>query len=97
MYRINSAKIEGEIHFKQPWHHKEFGEWKVNMDSGPDDAYEAIMELGWEETHRQWDSDHETWVVDLDKLWHCIDHLSESGFEITVEDDVLRAFRDEVH
>lgn len=95
MYRIETANIEGDIHCKQPWHHADFDEYKFNMDSEVEMA-DDIKDLDWDETHRQWDDEYESWVLDLGSIWYVMEELSEKGYTVTVENDVLKAYREEI-
>lgn len=95
MLKIENAPAEGDIHIKQPWHHSEFDEWKFNLDAEPE-AADDIKELDWESTHRQWDDQYESWVVDLPSLLTTISHLGDAGYEVTIDQDVLSAYEDEI-
>lgn len=93
MFSIEHADTKSEVHIKQPWRHVRFDEWKMNVETDGSSA-DAILELDWDSTHRQWDEEYEVWVMDLPSLYEVIEHLSSAGFAVTIEKDVFNAYHD---
>lgn len=97
MRRIESASSKSKFHCKQPWHKSQYDEWKFNVETEYDEhVKDTIHDMEFEEVHRKWDEEHEVWEMDLDKLWHIIDHMNDAGVEVTIDDDVIRAYEEEV-
>lgn len=61
---------------------------KIKVDS-PFEAKDAIKELDFDETHRSWNSDTETWDIDLDATDTVIEKLRDD-FELQINNEILR-------
>lgn len=61
---------------------------KIKVDS-PFEAKDAIKGLDFDETHRSWNSDTETWDIDLSATDEVIETLRDD-FELRVANEILR-------
>jgi hypothetical protein len=62
---------------------------KLKIDS-PFAAKDAIKSLEFDETHRSWDSNSETWDIDVDGLDTAVEKLTSEGFNVKVSNDLLQ-------
>lgn len=90
--QIQDADERGEIHLCEPWRHQEYNDWKFNIKETDEDDAEVIKDLGWEDTHRKWDEDYYCWTADLNSFFVVLNHLTDAGYNVTFDTDVLEAY-----
>lgn len=82
----------GDAHLCEPWRHEQYNDWKFNIKETDQEDAEIIKDLDWQATHRKWDEDYYCWTVDLDAFFVVYNHLTDAGLEVTVSEDLLKAY-----
>lgn len=90
---------EAGVHIKDVWE-SEYGELKVGVKSKREYAEIFSEKLDWDRSHHRWNServeDTDMWEIDLDALFYVICAFVDENADVTVDDEVWRAFVNEL-
>ena len=78
---VDDAKEE--VCFCEPFDSR-FGR-KISIATSSD-AYNTMMNLEWDRTHRKWASARGKWTIDFDSLAYVIKRLHDNGFSVAVSE-----------
>lgn len=96
---IRPSGHEADVHFENVWD-SEFNEKKVGVRSQKKYAFIFQDKLDWDRSHHRWESDRvkdtKMWEIDLDSVFYVVCAFADEGADVTVNEDVWRAFVNEL-
>ena len=92
---IRGTDFEGDVRFCNVWD-SDWDEKKVGVQSEKKYAHIFQDKLDWDRSHHRWNServqDTEMWEIDLGSVFYVACAFVDEGVDITIDDEVWRAF-----
>lgn len=96
---VRPSGHKADVHFENVWE-SEFNEKKVGVWSQKKYAFIFQDKLDWERSHHRWETDRvqdtKMWEIDLEAVFYVICAFADEGADVTVDDEVWRAFVNEL-
>ena len=97
---IRPSGHTADVHFQNVWE-SEFNEKKVGVKSQKEYAFIFQDKLDWERSHHRWETerveDTDMWEIDLQAVYYVVCAFVDEGVDVTVSDEVWRAFVNELN